>query len=139
MTTQHQPDRVRQYLRRRGCSQTVVKHGLQGLISNWESCVSAVEEGYDLTLRDYRHDMDLRDILQGALDAAAEEEQVAGRKKVARLDQRFRELTVECGPIHGEAAAREDGHDPESQWWFFRRPKRPSPDFEEELREADLV
>ena len=138
MTTQ-QPDRVRQYLRRRGCAPSVVKGGLDGLIDHWASLVAAVDEGYDLTFDDYLNDMDLRDILAGALEVASTDERPAADKKMARLDQTFRDLTVECTPIFGEAVAKENGHDVVEQWWYFRRPRRPAPDFEEELREAGLV
>jgi len=134
-----QPDRIRQYLRRRGCAPSVVKGGLEGLLDHWDSLVQAVEEGYDLTFDDYLNDMELRDVLQGALEAAALEQRQAAEKKVIKLDQRFRDLTVECPPIVGERAARENGHDPSEHWWFFRRPKKPAPDFEEELREAGIV
>ncbi|MGE3616351.1 MAG: hypothetical protein AB7L66_10810 [Gemmatimonadales bacterium] len=138
MTTQ-QPDRVRQYLRRRGCTPSVVKGGLDGLLSHWESLVAAVEDGYDLTFDDYLNDMDLRDILAGALEVAAADDRAAAERRIEKLDRRFHSLTVECGPIWGETAARENGHDSNDQWWYFRRPKRPAPDFEEELREAGLV
>lgn len=134
-----QPDRVRQYLRRRGCAPSVVKGGLDGLLAHWASLVDAVEEGYDLTFDDYLNDMDLRDILAGALEAAAADERTAAEKKLAKLDLAFRDLTVECAPIFGEAVARENGHDAIEHWWYFRRPRRPAPDFEEELREAGLV
>jgi hypothetical protein len=134
-----QPDRIRQYLRRRGCAPSVVKGGIEGLIDHWDSLVQAVEEGYDLTFDDYLNDMDLRDVLQGALEAAALDQRQAVEKGVATLDSRFRDLTIECGPIFGERVARENGHDPAEHWWYFRRPKKPAPDFEEELREAGLV
>jgi hypothetical protein len=134
-----QPDRVRQYLRRLGCTPTVVKGGLEGLISHWESLVEGVAEGYDLTLADYLADMDLRDVLQGALEFAADDDREQAEKRVRQLDETFRELTEECEPVHGAAEAEANGHDPRLQWWFFRRPLEPSPDFEEELREAGLV
>lgn len=134
-----QPDRVRQYLRRRGCTPSVVKGGLDGLLSHWESVVSAVAEGYDLTMPDYQQDMELRDVLQGALEVTGTDERQRATRRIEKLDRRFRELTVECGPIAGEEAARENGHDSTDQWWFFRRPRRPGPDFEEELREAGLL
>jgi hypothetical protein len=117
----------------------VVKGGLEGLLSHWESLVDAVGEGYDLTFPDYLHDMELRDILSGALEVASPDERKAADARLEKLDKTFRELTVECGPIHGEHAAKENGHDPAEHWWYFRRPKRPAPDFEEELREAGLV
>jgi hypothetical protein len=133
------PDRVRQYLRRRGCTPSIVKGGLEGLVSHWESVVQAVEEGYDLTFEDYRSDVELRDVLAGALEVVQSTVRSGVEKKLEPLDARFRELTVECGPVCGEDAARENGHDPNDHWWFFRRPRRPAPDFEEELREVGLV
>lgn len=134
-----QPDRIRQYLRRRQCAPSIVKGGLEGLIDHWDSLVQAVEEGYDLTFDDYLNDMDLRDVLEGALEAATPEQRQAVEKRIASLDQRFNELTIECRPIWGERAARENGHDPTEHWWYFRRPAQPAPDFEEELREAGLL
>ncbi len=138
MTTQL-PDRVRQYLRRRGCAPSVVKGGLEGLLAHWESLVEAVEEGYNLTFGDYVNDMDLRDVLQGALEAARPEERQQAEQRLAVLDRRFRELSVECPPIIGTKAARENGNDPSEHWWYFHRPRTPAPDFEEELREAGIV
>ena len=138
MMTQ-QPDRIRQYLRRRGCAPSVVKGGLEGLVGYWESLVQAVEEGYDLTFNDYVNDMELRDVMQGALEAALLDERQKAEQRLAVLDRRFRDLTVECPPVIGAKAARENGHDPVEHWWYFRRPKTPAPDFEEELREAGIV
>jgi len=137
--TTTQPDRIRQYLRRRGCTPSIVKGGLEGLLSHWDSVVAAVEEGYDLTLADYRNDMELRDVVAGALDIATTDDRARAEKQLEKLDRRFRELTVECPPIVTEEAIEENGYDPSDQWWFYRRPRSPAPDFEEELREADLV
>lgn len=134
-----QPDRVRQYLRRRGCPSTVVKGGLKGLLDHWSGVVEAVEEGYDLTMDDYLNDMDTRDILAGAVEFASPEEETSALPKLKKLDKRFQELTVECGPVWGARVAQEDGHDREHQWWYFRRPKKPGPDFELELEEAGLL
>lgn len=138
MMTQ-QPDRIRQYLRRRGCAPSVVKGGLDGLLEHWDSLVQAVEEGYDLTFDDYLNDMDLRDVLQGALEVASTDEKKKAEDRLGSLDERFKDLSVECAPIWGEKVARENGHDPVEHWWYFRRPRKPAPDFEEELREAGLL
>ena len=134
-----QPDRIRQYLRRRGCSPTIVRGGLEGLLTHWQSTVDAVAEGYDLTMTDYLHDLDTRDVLSGVLEQAGLDLGHGVERQLEKLDLRFRELTVECPPVQGEDAAKENGHDPGIQWWFFRRPRSPSPDFEEELREAGLL
>ncbi len=138
MTVQ-QPDRVRQYLRRRGSAPSVVKGGLKGLLDHWESLVAAVDEGYNLTFDDYLNDMDMRDTLAGALEVATADDRNAAEKKLKKLDEQFHHMTVECRPVWGEKNARENGHDPAEQWWFFRRPTNPAPDFEEELREAGLI
>ena len=138
MMTQ-QPDRVRQYLRRRGCAPSVVKGGLEGLLTHYDSLVDAVSEGYDLTFDDYLNDMDLRDALSGALEVAPVDDRKTAEKQIEKLDRKFRELTIECGPIWGEKVARENGHDPVTHCWYFRRPRQPAPDFEEELREAGLL
>lgn len=134
-----QPDRVRQYLRRRGSAPSVVKGGLKGLLDHWESLVTAVDEGYNLTFDDYLNDMDMRDTLAGALEVATADDRNAAEKKLKKLDEQFHHMTVECRPVWGEKNARENGHDPAEQWWFFRRPTNPAPDFEEELREAGLI
>ena len=81
-------------------------------MDHWESLVAAVEEGYDLTFDDYLTDMDIRDTLAGALEVAGVEERDAVEKKLAKLDEHFRDLTVECKPVWGEKVARENGHDP---------------------------
>ena len=83
--------------------------------------------------------MDLRDTLAGALEVTDAEDRAAADKRLATLDEQFIDMTVECAPVRGEKNARENGHDPTEQWWFFRRPKNPAPDFEEELREAGLI
>jgi hypothetical protein len=138
MMTQ-QPDRIRQYLKRRGCPPSVIKGGLDGLLRHWQSTVDAVAEGYDLTMDDYLNDMETRDVLAGVLEVASLDQRKAAEAVLERVDRRFRELTVECPPVLGEAAARENGHDPADQWWYYRRPRSPSPDFEEVLREAGLL
>ena len=138
MMTQ-QPDRIRQYLRRRGCPPSIVKGGLEGLLDHWQSTVDAVGDGYDLTMHDYLNDMDTRDLISSVLEVAHADQKKTAERQLDQLDRRFRELTVECPPVWGEAAAKENGHDPGDQWWYFRRPRTPSPDFEEELREAGLL
>jgi hypothetical protein len=134
-----QPDRVRQYLRRRGVSASVVKGGLEGLVDRWDSVVDAVREGYDLTMPDYVNDIDLREVLRGALEVAPGSERQRAEQRVSQLDRSFRDLTVDCGPVCGEEIAAENGLDPVDQWWYYRRPRRPGPDFEEELRQAGLL
>ena len=51
-------DPIREYLKKKGCPENVVKSGLQGLITTWETIVIEVSNGYDLTLEDYLNDMD---------------------------------------------------------------------------------
>ena len=118
-------DPVRAYLAGRGCSAELTKGGLHGLASRWEHVVDEVEEGYALGLDDYLNDMDLRDILEGALGVASGADLGTMRARVDRADERLRALTRESKPLWGEDIAREHGHDPVHTWWYFRRPKRP--------------
>jgi hypothetical protein len=116
-----------------------VKGGLEGLVDHWDSMVDAIREGYDLTMSDYVNDIDLRDVLHGALDLASGPERQEAEPRVEQLDRAFRDLTVDCGPVCGEETATENGLDQATQWWYYRRPRRPGPDFEEELRQAGLL
>ena len=70
---------------------------------------------------------------------ASTEENERVAPKVKTLDHKFESLTVECPPVWGEHVAKENGYDSEIQWWFYRRPRTPGPDFELELQEAGLA
>ncbi len=129
---------VRAYLAERGCSEAIVRGGLRGLASRWEHVVEEVSEGYSLGLDDYRNDLDVRDILAGALAVAPGAERAPLRERLERADERFRALTEETGSLWGETVARERGLDPVHTWWYFRRPTKPGRTLARELSARKL-
>lgn len=135
-----QDDPVTEYLAERGVASRLVEGGLVGLADRWEAIVDALEDGYDLTLDDWLNDMDLRDILAGALVVAPDAARTAVSAQVAEADRRFLAGTLPtASPLWGEEIAAEEGHDAARQPWFFRRPKRMGPDLAAELEDAGLA
>ncbi|MFN8581711.1 MAG: hypothetical protein U0163_12135 [Gemmatimonadaceae bacterium] len=130
---------VRHYLEARGCADFVVAGGLQGLLDRWDAVASSVEHGYPGLLDEYLNDMDLRDILEDALDVAAIDDYDAVRKRVSASDARIRAATVACGPVWGREVAEAEAMDPAIQWWYFVRPKRLSDDLRAELEAEGLL
>jgi hypothetical protein len=122
MTTD--PDAVQTYLNSRGCSQLVVRRGLSGLLEHWATIVAAVERGRDASLDEWLNDMDLRDILAGALAAAGPRERRAAAQRL---------VTEPCACLWGEEIAATNRWRPEWQWWYFRRPTVPGPTLREDL------
>ncbi|MFN8572223.1 MAG: hypothetical protein U0132_09205 [Gemmatimonadaceae bacterium] len=130
---------VRPYLEARGCADFLVSGGLSGLLSEWERVATALEQGYDGLLDEYLNDMDLRDILEDALDVAAVADDAPVRHRVAQLDARVKAVTVSCGPIWGREVAESEAMDPALQWWYFVRPKNPGDDLRGELEGEGLL
>jgi hypothetical protein len=133
-------DPVTEYLAERGVASRMVEEGLSGLADRWEAIADALEDGYDLTLDDWLNDMDLRDILAGALAVSPDAARTAVSAQVAEADRRFLAGTLpSAAPLWGEEIAAEEGHDPAQQPWFFRRPKRMGPELAAELENAGLA
>src|SRR5690242_6863167 len=86
-------DAVDRYLADRGVADHVRARGLRGMIDDWAG-IAAAAERYDLTLDDWINDLDLRDIIAGALSVASPGEQHRVREVLARADERFRAATV---------------------------------------------
>src|SRR5258705_12916323 len=97
-------DPVRSYLKSRGASSHVVDAGLQGAVARWESIAGSVD-GYDFTLDDWLNDMDLRDIIAGAIRVASGELRRSVSHRLEQADDRIRKATVETGPIWGTKVA----------------------------------
>lgn len=130
-------DPVRAYLRSRGVSDDIVEGGLDSAIDRWDS-ISKTAKDYDFTLDDWLNDMDLRDIIHGALSAAtvAERESVASALKKA--DDRLRKSTEKTGSIWGSAMQGDFAPDPVKGWWYFRRPLNPGETMADDLEAAGL-
>ncbi len=131
MSAEH--DAVHSYLVSRGCSPLVVRRGLSGLLEHWSSIVAATERGRDASLDEWLNDMDLRDILAGALAAAAPRERSAAALRLDEADTRFHATTQPSPCLWGEEIAHTNQWRPEWQWWYFRRPTLPGPTLREDL------
>ncbi len=131
MTTEH--DAVHTYLISRGCSPLVVRRGLSGLLDQWSGIVAAVERGRDASLDEWLNDMDLRDILAGALAASPPRDRRAAAIRLDDADAQFLSVTEPCPCLWGDEIAHNNSWRPEWQWWYFRRPSVPGPMLREDL------
>lgn len=131
MSAEHDP--VHTYLISRGCAPLVVRRGLTGLLDQWSGIVDAAERNRDGSLDEWLNDMDLRDILAGALAAAPPRDRRNAAVRLDDADQRFHSLTVACPCLWGEEIAHTNSWRPEWQWWYFRRPTHPGPLLKEDL------
>ena len=92
---------VQTYLISRGCSPHVVRNGLAGLLEQWAAIVMHAERGRDTSLDEWLNDMDLRDILAGALAAANLRERGAAAARLDDADQRFMTITEPSPSLWG--------------------------------------
>lgn len=135
MTT---PDAVREMLRERGCPAWLVNGGLPALIERWGGIVTSVETGYPFTLDDYLNDLDLRGLLQAALEVAGDSADES-RAQVAAIDDRFRAATEKSPCLWGSDVEFEEGHSPDREWWYYRRPSQLTEELREELESWGLL
>ena len=121
-------DSVRRYLIERGVRPDLVGGGLTGLVERWTNIVDEISRGYRLTLDDYLNDMDVRDIIAGALTVAnpGEHEEVAN--SLAQADRKLRELTKASPSLLENPPSLE-------RWWYWRRPKKAGPSLTRDLRD----
>jgi len=131
-------DPVRAYLKSRGVSEDLVEGGLDGVIDRWDA-ISRSAKDYDFTLDDWLNDMDLRDIINGAMKAAPDAERKDVTARLKKADERLRNATAETGSIWGSAMAGEAAPDPLKEWWYFRRPLNPGEMMKEDLESAGLA
>ena len=124
---------IHAYLMSRGCSPLVVRHGLSGLLEHWAKIVTGTERGHDQSLDEWLNDMDLRDILAGALAAAEPRERRGAASRLDEADERFHAVTEPSPCLWGEEIAKNNSWRPEWQWWYFRRPSVPGPTLREDL------
>jgi hypothetical protein len=124
---------VARYMKSRGVSQELIEDGLEGAIDRWDE-IARSAKNYDFTLDDWLNDMDLRDIIEGSLQAADKVERDSVAKLLAKADARMKKATVETGSIWGTANAESEKYDPARTWWYFRRPRHPG-----EMMQNDLI
>lgn len=131
-------DRVREFLESQGCADHVLAGGLEGLLAAWERTVDEVARGYPLTLDDYLNDLDVRDLLAGAVARAPDEAAAAARERLDRADARLRARLVPAGRcLWGNGVAEDEGWTPATHWWYYMRPAHPGPDLAADLGLAE--
>ena len=132
-------DRVAQYFEERGVSAGVRKKGLRGIIAEWGAIAQRAAH-YDLTLFDWMNDLDLRDIIAGALAVAPEGARNEVRDALDRADHAFRAATVPAARALAVASsAGADEFDPARHWWYFRYPAHPGDSMRADLAAAGIV
>ncbi|MEO7042199.1 MAG: hypothetical protein ABI035_08060 [Gemmatimonadaceae bacterium] len=118
-------DAVARYLAARGVAVHLRDKKLSAIIAQWDG-IARTAARYDLTLDDWLNDVDLRDIIAGALTVAPEQEQRDVRDALGRADDLFKSATTETKQsMWGGAVAKGDEHDQLRQWWYFRKPVHP--------------
>ena len=126
------PDPVARYLAERGVSTVVRGTDLRGIVAKWDAIASRAER-YDLTLDDWLNDLDLRDIIAGAMAVAPEHDRHAVRSILEASDNRFRCATVESPrPLVADV-------DRTAQWWYLRYPAHPGAGMRNDLFAAGLL
>ncbi len=136
-------DAVKRYLRDRGARPDLVEAGLPGLVKRWATIVDEIARGYQLTLDDYLNDMDVRDMIAGALAVAGTKERDALERSLAEADRKLHELTTPSPSLWGPAANIPNQQNPANsanladranlRWWYFRKPRHPGKSLEADL------
>ena len=134
----HGIDAVTRYLAERGVSDSVRRGGLSGIVARW-SAIASTAGRYDLTLDDWLNDLDLRDIIAGALAVASARERDEAKATLERADAAFLAATVESArSLWGAAGEGANAHDRARQWWYFRYPKHPGATMRADLAEFGI-
>lgn len=127
-------DRVRVWLAARGCPPFVVDGGLEGLVAGWEKFVNELESGYPDALDEYRNDVDGRELLDGALAVASEDDRRGLSRRVRVADRRARAaLVLNSRCIWGSQNAAREGWNAGRNWWYFMVPRHGNTDLAREL------
>ncbi len=130
-------DRVRAFLREKGCGEHIVERGVEGLVESWEKIAQSVEDGYSLGLDDYLNDMDARQLLDDSLIFATPSQVEGLLDRITRADMLMRSLTERVPRcLWGDEVAAEERWTPVRNWWYFSRPINANPELLEEIREA---
>jgi hypothetical protein len=116
---------VRRYLIERGVRSDLLGGGLTGLVERWTNIVDEIARGYQLTLDDYLNDMDVRDIIAGALTVADPQEREEIASALAHADRKLREVTKASPSLLEYPTDVPKPTSPPNldRWWYARRPK----------------
>jgi hypothetical protein len=126
-------DPIKEYCRKKGYANHVVKGGLKYLVTNWERTVASITNGYSFGLDDYLNDMDGRKILNEVLDIATDEQKNLIEARIKIADESFFSLTsLSPRCIWGELNELKYGYSRDKDWWYYRIPiKLPERSIEE--------
>ncbi len=119
-------DTMRAWLQARGCPPHVVKGGFSGLIKQWQQIVTGITAGYAMGLEDYLNDLDVRQLLEEALQQLPQKQAARRRSEIARIDAQLR-AAVKIQPycLYGQTLAGEKGWHASDQWWYYAIPLQP--------------
>jgi hypothetical protein len=115
-------DKVAEYLKKNKYPAHLVKDGKPGLVRRWKQFVDDVENGYSMTIEDYRNDLDIRAIIHSAGAEDAE---------VAKLDARLKKLLTGKKRIWDS--------DCNDDFWCIGYPKNASGDLKDDLKREGLL
>lgn len=132
-------DALQRYFAARGLPAEARQRGLRGLVNAWASVARAAAR-YDLTLDDWRNDLDLRDIIAGAMMVPAADVQRGQRDAIERADELFRAGTIDIGrALWGRSSEPAVNGESTSSWWYHRRPKHPGAAMRADLEAAGFA
>lgn len=98
------------------------KPTLASLVSGWHKAVQEVENGYRLSIFDYAHDLQLRDVLEDIKQTVPERLRNEIDQAVKAWDERFLEATEPTDKPLSLAS------DEQPRAWWFRFPRKLNPD-----------
>ena len=129
-------DAVTRYHAERGVSDAVRQQGLRGLIDAWLRIAMSAAR-YDLTLDDWINDLDVRDIIAGALPLAPASGRESLADTLARADELFRSATLESKRALSSTTANDAVA--ADRWWYSRYPSQPGSMMRADLLGAGIV
>lgn len=108
---------------------------LRDLIDQWAEFTGDLErKDYTFDLDNWRNDVDVRELIQGALPMFSREEMGDHALKLDAADQAFRTGTrVFKRCVWGHGTQKKEKWTPETNWWYFRTPLRSNAQLEDEL------
>ena len=108
---------------------------LRDQIDQWAEFTSDLErKEYTFDLDNWRNDVDLRELIEEALPMFSREEMGDHALKLDQADTAFKTNTRpfrRC--VWGHGTQKKERWNAESNWWYFRTPRRSNAQLEDEL------
>ena len=108
---------------------------LRDLIDQWAEFNAELErKDYTFDLDNWRNDVDVRELILEALPMFSREEMGDHALKLDQADQTFKTNTrVFRRCVWGHGTQTKEKWTPETNWWYFRTPRRSNAQLEDEL------